>query len=204
MRKKLAAGGLAVLGVLAFGIGGTYAAFSSTVQGPPAVAQAGTLNLALSTGQNAAIQPIAFQNLIPGAEKSYFIQLANTGTVAGNASWKFDNVQELENGCVFPENTAGDASCGLGPNQGELGNQLAVTFSLMPGPGCAGAPQAVGGLPSFPSSFTQTHFQPLNKVVLAPGASRCVRANVVFLNLPNNNLTQGDSSSFGFRFQLSS
>lgn len=207
MRKKLATGALAILGVLAFGIGGTYAGFSGTVQGPNTIAQSGTLDLQLSTDQNGVIQPILFQNLVPGDAKFYYVQLTNTGAVAGKASWAFDNVQELENGCVPAEIAVGDPSCGDGQNEGELGNQLAVTFSLMSGPGCGGTAQVLGPQ-SFPSSFTQPVFQSLAGVVLPSNGSRCVRADVVFQNYPNlpnqsnNNLAQSDSSKFGFRFRL--
>jgi predicted ribosomally synthesized peptide with SipW-like signal peptide len=206
MGKKLAASGLAVLGVLAFGIGGTYAAFSSTTDGPNTLAQAGTLDLKLSTAQNGVIQPIAFQNLKPGDSRFYYVQLTNNGTVPGAASWSFDNVQELENGCVPAETAAGDTTCGNGPQDGELGDQLAVTFSLMPGPGCTGTPQVLGPA-SFPSADSRV-FKSLNGLRLAPGAGRCVRADVVFQNFPNlpnqpnNNQAQSDSSKFGFRFQL--
>ncbi|MGH3872148.1 MAG: TasA family protein [Pseudonocardiaceae bacterium] len=207
MRKKLVAGGLAVLGVLGIGLGGTYAFFSGTTNGPNTTAQSGTLQLNLSTASNGVIAPISYQNLIPGDSRFYYVQLTNSGTVAGTASWAFDNVKELENGCVAPELAAGDPTCGNGLQEGELGEQLAVTFSLMPGPGCTGTPQVVGPA-SFPSSGSRV-FKSLAGVVLAPnGGSRCVRADVLFQNYPNlpsqpnNNVAQSDSSEFGFRFQL--
>lgn len=207
MRKKLAAGGLAALGALALGTGATYAPFTSTVQGPDTLTRGGTLDLKLSTAENGVIQPISFQNLMPGDANFYHVQLTNTGTVAGKAFWAFDNVQELENGCVPAELAARD-TCDNGSLDGELGDQLAVTLSLMPGSECNGTAQVVG-----PSSFHPSGsrvFRELSGLVLAPGASRCVRVDVVFQNLPNlpnqpnNNQAQSDSSSFGFRFQLSS
>lgn len=201
MRKKNAAGGLAALGAVALGVGGTYAAFSSTEQGPETSAQAGTLDLRLSTKDGASIEPILFENLQPGDERSYFVQLTNDGTIPGEAYWSFENNQEFENTCGPPERAAGDSSCGRGAQQGELGDQLVVTFSLMPGPGCDGTPQVVGPR-SFHPSFSRLDFQELNGLVLDSNRSRCVRVDVEFEDLPENNKAQSDSSKFGFRFQL--
>lgn len=53
MRKRLAAGAAAILGVIALGVGGTYAAFSDTEQGPNTLVEAGKLDLRLSTGNDA-------------------------------------------------------------------------------------------------------------------------------------------------------
>lgn len=201
MRKKLAAGGLAVLGALAFGIGGTYAAFSDTEQGPNTLVEAGKLDLRLSTENDALVEPISFQNLKPGDEHFYFVQLTNEGTVPGKAKWAFENSQELENGCGAPEIAAGDTSCDPGP--GELGSQLAVTFSQMSGPDCAGTAQ-IEDPEGFSPAFS-VGFIPINGLVLEPGESKCVQVGVRFKHLDTdnrNNRAQSDSSIFGFRFQL--
>ncbi|MGH3974868.1 MAG: TasA family protein [Pseudonocardiaceae bacterium] len=201
MRKKLAVGGLAVLGALAFGIAGTYAAFSDTEQGPNTLVQAGKLDLRLSNQNDALIEPISFKDLKPGDELFYFVQLTNDGTVPGKAKWAFENGQELENGCGAPEIAVGDTTCDPGP--GELGSQLAVTFSQMSGPDCGGTPQAEdpeGFSPAFSVGFT-----PINGLELAPDESKCVKVGVRFKHLDDNNRNnraQSDSSSFGFRFQL--
>lgn len=200
MRKKNAAGALAVLGVVALGIGGTYAAFSSTGQGPDTSVQAGTLDLRLSTGNGASIGPISFENLQPGDQRSYFVRLTNDGTIPGEAYWSFENNQELENTCDPPESAAGDRTCRT--EQGELGDQLAVTFSLMSDPACTGTSEPV--VPqSFSPSFSRG-FTSLDGLVLTANESHCVRVNVEFRDLPGdgNNRAQGDSSSFGFRFML--
>lgn len=201
MSKKLAAGGLAVLGAFALGIGGTYATFSDTEQGPNTLVEAGKLDLRLSTENDALIEPILFENLKPGDERFYFVQLTNDGTVPGKAKWAFENNQELENGCGAPELAAGDTTCDPGP--GELGSQLAVTFSQMSGPGCDGTLQAEdpeGFSPAFSVGFT-----PINGLELSPGESKCVKVGVRFKHLDTNNRNnraQSDSSIFGFRFQL--
>lgn len=200
MRRRHAAGALAVLGVVAVGFGATYAGFSSTEQ-EETTAGAATLDLRLSTENDAEIAPLTFGNLQPGDVRTYHVQLTNDGTIPGEAFWAFqNNNQERENGCLAPESAAGDTTCGT--NQGELGNQLAVTFSLLPGPGCTGTPQVVGP-PSFPSAFSQPNFQSLDGLVLGENDSRCVQVDIRFQELGDtNNRAQGDSSSFGFRFQL--
>lgn len=91
MSKKIAAGALAIVGVLALGVGGTYASFSSTTQGPNTLVQAGKLDLRLSTENDALIEPISFENLKPGDARSYFVKLTNDGTVPGKAKWAFEN-----------------------------------------------------------------------------------------------------------------
>jgi predicted ribosomally synthesized peptide with SipW-like signal peptide len=177
MRKKFAAGGLAVLGALAFGVGGTYAAFSNTEQGPNTLVQTGKLDLRLSTDHG--YRSHRFSSRISSRVTHTLLFRPAPQWRHGSGESKM-GVQELS-GTQERVRCAGDRGC---PVRG------APVF-----------PQVVGS-PSFPSSVSQVFFRSLDGLVLAPGVSRCVRVDVKFLDLSSNNKAQNDSSIFGFRFQL--
>jgi predicted ribosomally synthesized peptide with SipW-like signal peptide len=216
MRKKLMAGGLAALGcaVLGMGAAGTYAGFVDTEQAPQTQLQAGTLDLRLTTEEGAESDPITLAGLVPAptpplgsnqpSEHSYVVRLSNDGSVPGTALWGTSGVAELENGCNEAEEAAGDTSCG--EQQGELGDQLRVSLSLLPGAGCEGTPAIVS--PEQYPATDERAFKPIrpggtgDPIVLAPGENRCARVDVYFPHLPHNNVAQGDSSSFRLAFRL--
>ncbi|WP_219414365.1 hypothetical protein [Pseudonocardia nigra] len=219
MRKKLLAGGLGLLGCAALGMGatGTYAGFVDTEQAPQVLVRAGTLDLRLTTADGAETEPVTFANLSPEAAPvagtyrpsahHYFIRLTNDGSLPGRAKWATSGVAERENACNAPERTAGDRSCGDGDDQGELGDQLLVSFSLMPGADCAGEPGVVPPPRQYPATAERDYRDILpggagDPLVLAPGEARCVRVDVHFPLVPENNLAQGDSSTFRLGFRL--
>lgn len=221
--KKLAAAVIGAAGVvaLAFGITGTFAAFSATEE-TPVLMEAGTLDLVLTDENDQLTEPIEFTDMQPSAapspgtyeesEHHYFLKLTNGGDVTAEASWRFQGSQEFENGCVAPEIAAGDTSCGHpGEGHGELGNQLRVNFSAAPEgmDDCGGTPGVVAPRQFVPT--TDIGYQSIRPVVggvvqptlvLDPGATRCVKVDIYFLDLPENNIAQGDSSVFHLGFRL--
>jgi len=217
MRKKLLAGGLAVLGCAVLGMGatGTYAGFVDTEQAPQTQLQAGTLDLRLSTEGSAESNPLTLGGLVPGplpeygggrpSEHSYTVRLTNDGSLPGAAVWGTTGVEELENGCNSAERDAGDSSCDRG--DGELGGQLLVSLSVLEAPDCSG--DAAVQRPVQFSPIMSVSDQAIvtggnDRLVLAPGESRCARVDVFLPHLPNdqNNLAQGDSSTFRLAFRL--
>ncbi len=216
MRRKLIAVGVAVLGVALLGTGGTYAAFSDSEQAAPVLVEAGRLDLTLGTGSGTELQPVTFANMVPGpapttgsyapSARNYLVRLTNDGTLPGRARWASRGVAERENGCIAPETAAGDRSCGRGDRAGELGDQLRLTFSLLPNADCTGVPGVVP-----PESYPPTDargFRDIKpggagpRLVLKPGESRCVRVDAYFPSTADNNLAQGDSSTFQLSFRL--
>jgi len=216
MRTRLAVAGIVLAGVALLGAGGTYAAFTDTEAATPVLVQGGTLDLTLGTQAGADLAPVTFVNMVPGAAPTagtyvpsqyyYYVRLTNDGTLPGRARWSSRGVSELENGCLVPERAAGDTTCGNGERGGELGDQLKLSFSLMPGAGCTGQPGVVP-----PETYPPTDNRGFRDIkpggagpalVLAPGASRCVRVDVYFPSTPANNLAQSDSSTFQLSFRL--
>jgi predicted ribosomally synthesized peptide with SipW-like signal peptide len=215
MRTKLAAAGAAVAGLALLGAGGTYAAYTDT-ETVPVLIEAGTLDLQLSTDEDAELEPLTLSNLVPQpvatnggfipSDRFYYVQLTNDGTVPARARWASRGLAELENGCGEPEITARDTSCGRGNKAGELGAQLRLSFSLMSGTDCGGAPGSVP--PEYFPPGGDRGFADIKpggagpRLVLQPGESRCVRIDVHFPSAPNNNLAQSDSTTFQLSFRL--
>lgn len=216
MRDKLAAAAIACAGVVLLGAGGTYAAFTDTEAAAPVLVRGGTLDLVLSTEHDQVTEPLTFSDVVPGPVPArgtyqpsayfYFVKLTNDGSVAGVAKWATQGVAEYENGCNAPELESDDQSCGAGGDQGELGDQLAVSFSLLPGTECTGTPGVVPP-EQYPATRT-ADFRPIKPggagpdLLLAPGSSRCVRIDVHFPSTAQNNIAQTDSSVFQLRFRL--
>jgi predicted ribosomally synthesized peptide with SipW-like signal peptide len=215
MRKKIAvAGCAALLGLAVIGAGGTYAAYTDTETAEPVLVEAGTLDLVLSGGDGRATAPVTFADMAPGpavasgsyqpSPHHYFVQLTNDGSVPGTAQWATTSVSELDRGCNDAETDAGDGSCGNGTFDGELGEQLLVSFSLLPGPGCAGSP--VGAKPPYVPAFDRDFRSIVTgtgaALVLGPDETRCVRVDVHFPEGPDDNLAQSDSSTFRLSFRL--
>ena len=55
------------------------------------------------------------------------IKYKNAGTVPGNLTMQIVGLNNLEKECLVPEKDAGDATCGTGNDQGELGGVLEFT-----------------------------------------------------------------------------
>lgn len=111
------------------------------------------------------------------------------------------DLQDHEHGCLRPEIRAGDTTCGPGPDQGELSDQLEVTWRpglVTPTGTCElGDPVAPG-----------QRLRALDGARVALGTfdateRRCFGIAQHFLDLPENNLAQGDSSSFDLRVRVS-
>lgn len=212
--KIVTAGCAALLGLAVIGAGGTYAAYTDAGTAEPVLVEAGTLDLVLSDGEGRGTAPVTFADVVPGPSVAsgryrpsphhYFVRLTNDGSVPGTTWWSTTAVAELDRGCNDAETDAGDATCGEGPLEGELGEQLLVSFSLLAGPGCAGSP--VGARPPYVPAFDRG-FRPVvtgdgSALVLGPEETRCVRVDVHFPEGPDDNLAQSDSSTFRLSFRL--
>jgi predicted ribosomally synthesized peptide with SipW-like signal peptide len=214
MRNKIVAGCAALLGLALVGAGSTYAAYTDTETAEPVLVQAGTLDLVLSDGEGQATAPVTFADMVPGppvasgtyrpSPHHYFVRLTNGGSVPGTAQWSTTSVSELDRGCNDAETEAGDGTCGTGRLDGELGDQLLVSFSLLTGPGCAGSPVAARQ-PHVPASnreFRAVVARGGSDLVLGPNETRCVRVDIHFPEGPDDNLAQSDSSTFRLSFRL--
>lgn len=203
MRKKLVGAAVAVLGVAALGLGGTYAGFSDTEESQ-IQSEAGTLDLTLSTAVGATTEPVTFANMQPGQKVQHFLRLTNDGSIPGEAAYSFSGATNVENGCLPVELEAGD-TCDVPDDPGDLGEQLQLKFFVLPGADCSATGGTRVGPVSFPAEFDSDGFRPLNGVVLGEDETRCVRADIEFLDIPNepdNNRAQGDSAQFRFDFRL--
>jgi predicted ribosomally synthesized peptide with SipW-like signal peptide len=217
MRTRLGAAALVAAAVALLGAaGGTYAAFTDHEDAPAVLVEAGTLDLSLDTVEGTSTEPVTVVDLRPepvppagepwSSEHHYLVRLTNEGSVPGGLEWAATAVAELENGCNAPERDADDPSCGTGSDEGELGGQLRLTFSALPGDDCA---VAAASSPSEPFPITAgaafADVKPAGArypLVLGPGESRCVRVDVHLPVLPTNNLAQGDASTFRLQFRL--
>jgi predicted ribosomally synthesized peptide with SipW-like signal peptide len=216
VRNKIAlvAGCTALLGLALVGAGGTYAAFSDTEAAEPVLVRAGTLDLVLTDGEGLATAPVTFADVVPApavtsgrhepSPHHYFVRLTNDGSVPGAAQWSTTAVSELDRGCNRAETDAGDTTCGAGPLEGELGEQLLVSFSLLAGPDCTGDP--VGTRPPYVPAVGRDAGPIVtgdgSALVLGPDETRCVRVDVHFPEGPDDNLAQSDSSTFRLSFRL--
>lgn len=119
---------LAALSVMAFGMLTSGAWFSATATTGDNTFAAGTLSL-LINGQEDPTQTYSIANLAPGAwQLSGQAMLTNNGSLPGKLWFEIVNVRNRENGCGQPERKAGDATCGAGDDQGELGGLVKASF----------------------------------------------------------------------------
>lgn len=219
MRKQIALSAAAVVAFAALAAGGfTLAGLTDTEAGPGASAQAGTLDLVDTNGPATGTSANqTFTNLVPVTPPAggvyqaspYFwsSKLRNAGSLAGALSWRVVNVQNRENGCGEPESSAGDVTCistGTGQNtQGELGAQLRVVLSVLDA-NCGGPPVVVSDsiTAAGNSQFRSLAAPGGNPVGLGQNETRCVRADLFFVDRADNNLAQSDSTRLAFQFRL--
>ena len=181
------------LGVMAFGLISTGAWFSDTATTSENNLVAGTLDL-LINGQDDAVQTYKIANLSPGAwDLTGQAVLKNDGTIAGQLWFEITNVRNLDNGCSNPEIKAGDTTCGLGTDQGELGSLVKASFQANVDPWTR-----YGGGNVIDASIGQR----VDVTELAPGQSYPLVVYVVWPSSASDNLAQTDSVIFDVVFHL--
>ncbi len=106
----------------------TKAYFSDTETSTGNTFAAGTLDLKVNDQDDPVVVHISRTDMkpYPSWSHSYGGQwiLKNAGTIPGKFSVKIINIKNTENGCNEPEQNAGDVTCGIELNQGELGSLM--------------------------------------------------------------------------------
>ncbi len=194
---------LSVIGVVAaIAVGGTMAYFSDTVTSTGNSFTTGTLDLKVTNQDDPLVVHITRANLKPSASFTTNIGgqwvLKNTGSVPGTVTVIIKNLKDHENSCTDPEVKAGDATCGPGDDQGELGKGLInrVIWGLNQAPW--------GSLtPSF-TKLSDAVGVPVTgaKYHLDPGQSVNAILSLYWDTSVNDNLGQGDSVDFDVEFTL--
>ena len=166
-------------------------------------AQSSTVRTTVVDAQGETVSAIEAEGLYPTMSVEHVVIVAvDTPAPDGQRlEAEIVDLQDHEHGCLRPEIRAGDITCGPGPDQGELSEQLEVTWRpglVTPAGTCVlGDPVASG-----------QRLRALAGARVALGTfdaaeRRCFGIEQHFLDLPENNLAQGDSSSFDLRVRVS-
>jgi hypothetical protein len=181
------------IAIMAYGMVGTEAWFTDTVTTSSMTISSGTLSLKIN-GQNDVSQTYGVSNLIPGAwDLAGQAILKNDGSIKGHLWLEIINVRNFENTCINPETNAGDATCGSGPDQGELGSFAKIIFQANVAPWTR-----YGGT----KTITAASGQRVDLIDLEPGQSYPVVAYVSWPPTDSDNLAMGDSVVFDVVFHL--
>jgi len=194
---------LGVIAVVAIvGVGATRAYFSDTVTSTGNTFTTGTLDLKVTNQDDPLVVHITRTNLKPSASFTTNLGgqwvIKNTGSVPGTVTVTIKNLKDHENGCIDPEAEAGDTTCDVGDDQGELGRGLInrVIWGLNQAPW--------GSLtPSF-TKLSDAVGVPVTgaKYHLDPGQSVNAILSLYWDTSVNDNKGQGDSVDFDIEFTL--
>ncbi len=114
--------------VASVAFGATRAYFSDSETSTGNTFAAGTINLKVDDKEGTEVVHLTRIGLKPYAPWSHSNGgqwiLKNTGNLPGRFSVTIKNIKNLENSCGTPEVVAGDTTCGLGTDQGELGSLM--------------------------------------------------------------------------------
>jgi hypothetical protein len=120
---------------------------------------------------------------------------------AETVSLTMTNLRDYEHGCLGPEIEAGDTTCGPGPDQGELSEQMAVQLAV----GTTSEPSDASACGDLSGVVTgDAWLRDLEDVALpadlsssvGAGEGICLALGLEFADLPENNLAMGDESRF--------
>lgn len=195
-------GGLATIG----GIAATSALFTDTETNSANTFTAGTLNLTVGGEDGSAFESFNLDNLgVDGQVKGGKTwTIVNTGTVPGELTLKMNDLVNNDNGCNEPEAIV-DTTCGNpGPNEGELGTNMAATILLDPdatGPADASTVVSTTLATDNQGEFA-TQWANAGVVTIPAGGQATVTMN--WATDPENytNVIQSDSLAFGLQFDL--
>lgn len=195
--KRILLGIFAIALVVTLAAGATIAQFSDTETSNGNTFTAGTLDLKVGDQDDPNVVHITRTNLIPYPHWSHSYggqwALRNAGSVPGRFSMEIKNIKNYENGCIEPE--AGDSTCGIGTDQGELGGLMFAKWSRNVAPW--------GGWGSVMSPLNSAEGVIVTGDVLNPGET----APAVYLDLEwdyssSDNLAQSDGIEFDIVFHL--
>jgi len=174
------------------------ALFLVTAGAGPAYSQALTSRITDASG--AGVTTIDVDRLYPTAaeERVVFVEVGRD-VLSGEVAIVIDGLQDFENGCLRPETNAGDVTCGADDDQGELSSQLLVT--LTPGrpaiiPACDPDP-SLAPVTDTLAALNGRHV-PIG-IVDNLDRSLCLIVRQELPDRPDNNLVQGDTSSYDLR-----
>lgn len=216
-KKKLVAGAVAGVAALALIGGGTFALWSDfdTVEGNNLAA--GTL--VLDVGESTSLD---MGNLAPGENKATTLFIANRGddTAAlqdAQLSATFENLRDIEDGCVSNSEKEEDSTCGSGSgnNNGEFSEEAYLQLRVSP---AATAGQCASGSPKAWKKLADYFGTSTDLGTLDPGQGICVKIEAGLPSGEGNqspppgidaptlngatNASQGDSATFDVRFDL--
>ena len=200
--KRIILGVLAIALVTIVAVGATIAQLSDTETSVGNTLSAGTIDLKVDNQDDPLLVHITRTNLVPGPNwtTQYGGQwvIRNAGTIPGTVSVKILNVKDWENTCIEPEVGAGDVTCGVGDDQGELGAGLInrVYWSLNQPPWGSLVPMYPSLQAAEGNAVTGALYH------LNPGESKNAYLYLTWDFSVNDNRGQGDSVEFDVEFTL--
>ncbi|MBT8224906.1 MAG: hypothetical protein HKP61_10255 [Dactylosporangium sp.] len=201
--------GAAATVLVAAAAGGTFAKFIDTEESNQQSVAAGTLAINLATGGSFGtwnVGPVAPYTSMDDLHTRYaFVE--NTGDVAGMLHYGAVNLVDLENSCNDAEASSGDTQCGTGNDQGDLSNQLTVQTAGLDASQENGTwiCEAPTGQNDDPVTLKNLSNASVASNIEVKGRSAVCLAIVFSLpDREDNNLVQGDSSTFNMQFTLTS
>jgi len=182
---------------LAAGATGAYLSDSETSFGNSFTA--GTLDLKVGGQDDPLVAHVTVANIAPAApwttQRGQGFTLTNSGSLPGTVTATVKNLVNNENGCIEPEVSAGDVTCGA--TEGELGGLMIHTRWLL-----NQAPWGGFG-PSF-ASLNASAGVPVTDVNfhLNAGESKSYYFQNYWDTSASDNLAQGDGVSYDVEFVL--
>jgi len=200
MRKILAS--LAMIAMVStVAVGATRAYFSDTETSNNNTFSAGSLDLTVDGNNGTNTVKFTVNNIRPGNQPTGSWTLANVGKISGYLDLKNITVTNNENGCVEPENEAGDNTCGRpGTGDGELQNVINLRLYIdkdKDGYWSTGDVMIYNGLvKDIAGSYNQNE-------LIAAGSN--IRINAVFdwWSTSGDNKAMGDDMTLNITFDLS-
>ncbi|HRN96388.1 MAG TPA: TasA family protein [Candidatus Levybacteria bacterium] len=190
--KKVLLSVLTILAVSAATFGATQALFSDEETSTGNTFTAGTLDLKTNNADGTTAS-YTLANIKPGDwNLAGQVVLKNAGSVNGTVSYEITNVRNLENDCLEMED--GDASCGVGDDQGELGGLAKASLQANVAPWTR--------FPTSPVSINAAEGVRYEIGTLNAGETLPIVTYGVWTPTANDNIAQGDSVIFDVVFYL--
>lgn len=190
--KKLILSVFTILMVSAATFGATQALFSDEETSSNNTFTAATLDLKTNDADGTTAS-YTLTNIKPGDwNLAGQVVLKNAGSVNGNAWYEITNVRNLENNCLEMEN--GDATCGTGDDQGELGGLAKASLQQNVTPWTR--------FPTSPVAINTAAGVRYDIGTLTAGQTLPIVVYGVWTPSASDNLAQGDSVVFDVVFHL--
>jgi predicted ribosomally synthesized peptide with SipW-like signal peptide len=191
--KKIIVSFSIIMAIVAIVATATRAYFSDVENVTGNTFSAGTLDLKTNDADGLT-EAYSISSLKPGDwNLTGQVTLKNAGDVKGHAWLEIKNVENYENMCIDPETKAGDVTCSVSPDQGELGSLVKASFQKNIDPW-----SRYGGTDSINASEGQR----VDLFDLNAGESVPLVLYAVWPNSTDDNLAQGDSTKFDVVFHL--